>query len=79
MRKTVKIELLDLLDFIIAAEDYGYCQSIVMRSCADWLDHKLTDDEIDGLVTSLPDDYDEDDREGMRSILEEFRQRWIKS
>ena len=78
--RILKIELYEILDLINAVDTYGYKDDVLFTSFRDFMDRKLSDDEIEGYLKEyLKDpDYGEEDREEAREILQEFKQKYIK-
>ncbi len=84
MRKEVTVQLDDILGLIACAEDYGYGFSTFYGGMADFLNRKLTDEEINNYASWFLSDeaksknYAQEDFDTAIKRLTEFRNRYCK-
>ena len=79
MRK-LEIELGNILDLIVCAEDYGFKDDVLFDSFAEMLGRELADAEIEWYARDLEntEGYGEEDYESAKETLEEFKNQYCK-
>jgi len=77
MRK-LNVNVDDILSLIACAEDYGFIDNVLFSSFSDFLNNKLSDEEIKLFLDGFNrDDYSDEDLLHIKNILLEFRRDFI--
>jgi hypothetical protein len=85
MRKTVTVEVDDVLSLVACASTYGYADDVFFDGMAGMLDRQCSDEEIEAYAQSFLSDemkaqgFGEDDAADARSAVTEWRDRYCKS
>lgn len=83
-RKTVQVEVSNILSLVHCAEDYGHGNGVFMEAMANFLGYACSDAEIEayaaGYLTpeSRVTGYSEEDYESAKERLTEWRDRYCK-